>query len=272
MAEKFKVDTAKDRYTPMEIGFKHNLEPLDSNIGEEVPYRSLIGNLLYIARQTRPEITFAVNLLSKYVTKPAPKHWKAAKRILIYLKTTKDYSLRIGPQNKDGLKVYSDATWADDELNRLSRTGGVILYNGSLLNAYSHQQRIIALSSCQAEYQALASSVQEILYFRQLLGEIGYSENVPTPLICDNQGALFLAITTKNHPRVKHIAINYHFVREAAKDKLVNLLYIPTDEQVADIPLRRFQFEKLRNIIGVQAWGILKKSVNLITEFSQAVL
>ena len=199
-----------------------------------------------------------MNLLSKYVNNTTPKCWKAAKRILIYLNTTKDYSLRTGPSNNEGLKTYSDSTWADDKMNRLSRSGGVILYNGSFLSAYSHQQRSVALSSCQAEYQALASAVQELLYFRQLLGEIGYGENIPTPLLCDNQGAMYLAITTKNDPNVKHIAIKYHFVRESVKDNIVNLLYVNTREQVADImtkPLGRSQFEKFRTMMGVDNYN-----------------
>ena len=259
-AEKFKVTTAKNTYTPMEAGFDATVEDDDSkDIGNEVPYRALMGSLLYIARQTRPEITYAVNLLCQHVTKPRAKHWKAAKRILIYLYTTRNMCLRIGPANKEGLKCFSDATWADDKSTRSSRSGGVLLYNGSLITAYSHVQRSISLSSTQAEYQALTSAVQEIIYFRQLLGELGYEQNLPTPLLCDNQGALYLSVSTKNHIKIKHIALRYHYIRDTIKDKLVNLLYVSTKEQLADVmtkPLGRDLFEKFRKLLGVDNYEI----------------
>jgi hypothetical protein len=126
------------------------------------------------------------------------------------------------------LKAYSDATWADDPDTRLSRTGGVIFYNGSFISAHSHQQKSIALSATQAEYQALSSAVQQILYFRSLLTEINYPETIPTPLLCDNQGALYLAVSTKNHPKIKHIAIRYHFIRDAIHTESAQLKYVPT--------------------------------------------
>jgi hypothetical protein len=260
LAEKFKVTTARKIYTPMETGFDASVEDGDlKEIGNEVPYRALIGSLLYIARQTRSEITYAVNLLCQHVTKPRAKHWKAAKRILIYLYTTKDMCLRIGPVNEEGLKCFSDSTWADDKSTRSSRSGGVLLYNGSLITAYSHVQRSISLSSTQAEYQALTSAIQEIIYFRQLLGEIGYEQNLPTPLLCDNQGALYLSVSTKNHIKTKHIALRYHYIRDTIKDKLVNLLYVSTKDQLADImtkPLGKELFEKFRKLLGIDHYEI----------------
>jgi len=76
--------------------------------------------------------------------------------------------------NHEGIKCYSDATWADCTETRRSRSGGVLFYNGTLISAHSHTQRSVSLSSTQAEYQALTSVIQEIIYYRQLLGELGY--------------------------------------------------------------------------------------------------
>jgi hypothetical protein len=110
-----------------------------------------------------------------------------------------------------------------------------LFYNGSFVTAQSHQQKSVSLSATQAEYQALSSAVQDILFFRTILKEMGFSEEMPTPLMCDNQGALYLAISTKNHPKIKHIAIRYHFIRDAIHTEQVQLLYVPTQNQIADI-------------------------------------
>jgi hypothetical protein len=126
------------------------------------------------------------------------------------------------------------------------------------LTAYSHPQRSVSLSSTQAEYQALASAAQEIMFFRHLLKELGFESTVATPLLCDNQGALYLAVSTKNHPKVKHISIKFHYIRQLIKSQDVNLLYVQTKEQIADIftkPLSFTLFVKFRRSLGLHAWG-----------------
>jgi hypothetical protein len=175
-----------------------------------------------------------VNVLCQHLANPQFKHWNAAKRVLVYLYHSRHLSLRIGATDSSGLKAFSDATWADDQETRLSRTGGVILFNGSFISGYSHPQRSVSLSSTQAEYQALASAVQEIIYFRQLLSEIGLKQTIPTPLLCDNQGALYIVVSTKNHPKIKHISIKFHFIRQAVQDKIICVRFVPTQDQLAD--------------------------------------
>ena len=140
---------------------------------------------------------------------------------------------------------------------RISHTLLVKFYNGTLISAHSHPQRSVSLSSTQAEYQALTCAIQEIIYYRQLLGELGYANNLPTPLMCDNQGALYLAVSTKNHTRIKHIELRYHYIRETVKEKKVQLLYINTKDQIADImtkPLAKDQFIKFKELMGIKHW------------------
>ena len=100
--------------------------------------------------------------------------------------------------------INLEATWADDTVNRRSRTGGVLLFSGSLLACWTTQQATVALSSTEAEYQAFTTAAQQILYYRQVLSELGYSQNQPTMLFGDNKGALSLAVTTKDHSRSKN--------------------------------------------------------------------
>jgi hypothetical protein len=136
-----------------------------------------------------------------------------------------------------------------------------MFFNGSMISAWSKQQLTVAMSSTEAEYQALALGTQEILYFRQLLQEIGYEQMEPTLLLGDNKGALDLSVSTKNHPRVKHIDIKFHFTREQAVQQTVILEYVPTKLQVADIftkPLQKGLFNQFKKLLHVQA----RKGVN----------
>ena len=161
------------------------------------------------------------------------RHWNAAKRILIYLMHSKDLALALSNHSDDGFPAYSDATWADDPAIRRSRSGRALFYHGSLLSAWSHPQRSVSLSSTEAEYQSMATCIQE--------SELNIRANDPTPLFCDNQGALAL---TKNHPKNKHISIKFNFIRDSVKDGLVKLHYISTDSQIADVSTKPLAFPK----------------------------
>jgi hypothetical protein len=104
----------------------------------------------------------------------------------------------------------------------------------------------------------MALATQEILYYRQLLQEIHFVQDDATTLLGDNQGALDLTVSTKNHPRVKHIDIRFHFIREQVEFKTVSLQYVPTSEQIADLfskPLANPAFNNLKAELHVQAWG-----------------
>jgi hypothetical protein len=156
------------------------------------------------------------------------------------------------------LKAYTDSTWGDDLANRRSRSGGVLFFNNSMISSWSKQQATTALSSTDAEYQAMSLATQEIIYYRQLFKEIGYEQMSPTPLLGDNKGALALTVSTKHHPRVKHIDIRFHFTREQVEMKAVELKYVSTHEQIADLftkPLGKAPFLKLKALLHVQAWG-----------------
>jgi hypothetical protein len=252
----------------MEAGFVATLENNDVALHPSVPYRSIIGALLHIARMTRPDVLFSVSLLSKYLNQPTQKHWNAAKRILRFLLHTSKDCLLLGnltphDQQPYELKCYADATWADDLENRRSRSGGVMFFNGSLISCWSKQQSTVAMSSTDAEYQAMSLATQEILYYRQLLREISFPQLISTPLLGDNKGALDLTVSTKNHPRVKHIDIRFHFIREQVEWKAVLLQYVSTHDQIADIftkPLARPAFQKLKALLHVQAWGGVETS------------
>ena len=251
----------KSSSVPMDPGFQPLITDADTKLEAQYPYRSIIGALLHIARMTRPDILYAVSILSKSLSNPQKRHWEAAKRVLAYLRDSKHESLALGALRKDNsflLHGYADSTWGDDLENRRSRSGGVLFFNGSLISAWSKQQPTPALSSTESEYQAMCLATQEVMYFRQLLKEIGYFQLVPTIIFGDNKGALDLSVSTKQHNRVKHIDIKFHFIRDQVEMKTIELEYVPTTEQIADIftkPLAKGPFHKLKQHLHVQLWG-----------------
>ena len=262
-ARKFEVSRDKIYATPMDSGFVPTVEANDTPFDRNKDYRALIGSLMHISRMCRPDITFATNVLSKHLNAPQVKHWNAGKRVLSYLYQTRNDALILGnmkqPDDPDFyLRCYADATWADDSDNRRSRSGGIMFFNGSLISAWSKQQATVALSSTDAEYQSMALGMQEILYYRSLLTELGLGSAFPSTLLGDNKGALDLSVSTKNHPRVKHIDIKFHFIREQVKLESTVLSYVNTLDQIADImtkPLPKAQFLKLKAMMHVQSWG-----------------
>lgn len=249
------------RYTvPMDPGFEPKVTEVDSPLENNTQYRSIVGALLHIARMTRPDILYAVSILTKFFNNPQQRHWSAAKRVLSYLRDTKEESLALGKLDPTGqltLSGYCDATWGDDQEYRRSRSGGVLFLCGSMISSWSKQQATVALSSAEAEYQSASLILQEILYFKQFMDELGIYSDGPIPIYCDNKGAIDLTISTKNHPRIKHIDIRFHFIREQVELKLIDFHYVHTSDQIADIftkALPAHLFNKLKSKLSVQLW------------------
>ncbi|CAH2108821.1 unnamed protein product [Euphydryas editha] len=160
LLEKFNMLDCKGNKTPMETNFSASAS---SNV-VDVPFKELIGCLLYISTHTRPDITYAVSYLSRFLDKPTQELWKAGKRILRYLKETQEQGLRYtksGDYNK--LQAYSDADWAADKMNRKSTSGCVIYQGNNLITWFSRQQTCVALSTAEAEYIAGAHAIIKAL-------------------------------------------------------------------------------------------------------------
>ena len=119
----------------------------------------------------------------------------------------------------------------------------------------SKKQYIIALSSTEAEYIAQTHAAKEALYLRSFIGEIREKFSTPLTINCDNQGAIALSKDNKFHARTKHIDIRYHFIREAVEDAKINVKYVPTEENPADIftkPLAKVKFQRFVRLLGLR--------------------
>lgn len=248
------MSEAQSVSTPSDTNVKLTKEDDVSKQVDSSLYQSMVGSLLYAATATRPDISHAVGVVSKFNANPSEAHMTAVKRIMRYLKGTADLALIYRKSEEEMVLAYSDADWAGDIDDRHSTTGNVCMMAKGAVSWLSKKQATVALSTAEADYVALSSVTQEVIWIRRLLSDIGVIFNAPTMIMEDNQGAIAIASNPVGHSRTKHIDIRYHFVREAILNKTVQLQYCPTEFMLADIltkPLSRECFEKLRCTLGL---------------------
>jgi len=197
-----------------------------------IPYQEAVGCLLYLVQGTRPDIAFAVGNVSRFNSNHGHAHWTAVKRIFRYLKGTINYSILFSRSNNLELHGFADADWGSDVDTRRSCTGYVFMMGTSSISWLSKRQPTISLSSTEAEYMAMAMATQEVVWLKQFYEQFEKVEAVR--LECDNQSALNIAATDYFRARTKHINTRHHYVREKAADGTIELLHVPTAENVAD--------------------------------------
>ena len=230
---RLRMSNCKSINTPAEKGLQLTEATDDEHQKvHSFPYRSAVGSLIYLMVGTRPDISWIVSKLSQFLEKPGITHVNAIKHLLKYLKGTKSYQL-VFTKTDEQLIGYVDADWGSDPVDRRSTTGYVFTLGSAPVSWKTQKQPTVALSSCEAEYMALAEATKEALYLRSLLRSLGIFQPEITTVYTDNQGALALSKNSaKRHNRSKHIDIRFHFVREQSA---VAYEHIPTCANIADI-------------------------------------
>ena len=217
-------------------------------------YQSLVGSLLYLAVNARPDIAVSTAILGRKFKDPTEKDWTAAKRVLRYLKGTIAYKLCLGQSCDDKLVGYSDADWAGDQESRKSTSGNVFLFGGPI-SWTSRRQNCVSLSSMEAEYVALSEACQELAWLRRLLNDFGEIQHEATLINVDNQSCISFVNTERLSRRSKHIETRERYVRELCNKNEVHLQYCPTDSMLADIftkplgPVKQLGFCKELNLV-----------------------
>lgn len=208
-------------------------------------YRQVVGKLQYLSF-TRPDISFAVNM-SQFMHAPTQMHWSSVKRLLRYLQHTKNHGLQITSKTSPGLFMYSDADWAGDINDRTSTSGYILYFGQNPISWSSKKQRTVARSSTEAKYRAVASALAEVNWVQKLLAELHVQLPEPPIIYCDNVGATYLYQNPVLHSRMKHIEVDFHFVRDQVQRNQVRVQHLHAADQLADTltkPLSRLLFHK----------------------------
>jgi hypothetical protein len=216
-------------------------------------YRALVGKILYLT-STRPDIAFPVQQLSQFLDAPTSTHFKAAHKVLRYLKGNPGTSLFFPRSSSLQLLVFSDADWGGCPDSRRSITGYCFFIGQSLICWKSKKQLTVSKSSFEAEYRALASATCELQWLSYLLADLQVHTDKSPALYCDSQSALHIASNPVFHERTKHLDIDCHIVREKLQAGLMKLLPISGYNQTADIltkALHPADFHRLVSKLGL---------------------
>lgn len=214
-------------------------------------YMRLVGSLLYAGVMTRPDIVFAVQALSRFMQGAGPSHWAAGKRVLRYLKGTREIGIKYVRGAQDARLVgYADADWGGDKDTLRSTTAYAFMMAGAAVSWASRLQPSVALSSAEAEFMAASAAGQEAVHLRSLLEDAGYKQGEATVVFEDNQGCIGLAKNPVVSQRSKHIDLRKHYIRDLVADGVVVLEAVATQHQLADMmtkPLHAPRLMLLRN-------------------------
>lgn len=256
---RFGMEDCNPSNTPMDYNQKLSASMSPSNDSDKnkmvnVPYMQAIGCLLFAAKISRPDICYAVNVLSRFSNNPGKPHWEAVKRVMRYLKGTINKALVYQKQANDSIRGYCDADWAGDVDDRQSTTGYVFIFQSAAITWVTKKQKTVALSSTEAEFMSITAAIQESIWLKRLDAEINPESKNNILIMCDNRGAIQVAVNNNYSSRTKHVDIKTKFIRQKIDTKEVVLQYISTDKMVADILTKAVTPQKLiflRNQFGI---------------------
>jgi len=238
--KRFNMESCRGVGAPAEQGVTLTKEmcpktEMESEYMNSVPYASCVGALMYLSTCTRPDISWALSKAAAFTANPGPAHWDALKYILRYLKQSFNWSLtyKAGPGALT-LQVYTDADHNTCPETSRSTSGRVLLLAGAAIEWSSKKQSIATLSTLESEYVALSSACQAIVWARGLLHELGAPQHQPTPVWCDNQGAITVTKNPESHHRTKHIRLKYHYIKDCERLGDVKVGFVPSPDQIAD--------------------------------------
>lgn len=233
---RFNLSNCKPMKTPMEVGVFEINECTDTenkSSEENWPIRELIGALMYLMLATRPDIAFAVNLCSRFQSKPSQLLWQKLKRILRYLQGTVEYKLFYPNDDNNLLVGYADADWAGDLEGRKSTTGYLFKIVGCVVSWTTRKQSTVALSSTDAEFAALCEAAKEGVWLVSLLEDLSFQKTVFT-IFEDNQSCMRLTIKFE-HKRLKHVDVKFNYIKDLITDNVLKVMYVDTNNQGADV-------------------------------------
>ncbi|XP_024163972.1 uncharacterized mitochondrial protein AtMg00810-like [Rosa chinensis] len=209
--------------TPMEKGLK--LSDHSDLLKDPGKYKKLIGRLIYLT-VSRPDITYVVQVLSRFMNQPRKMHWESALRVIRYLKSAPGQGLFFSSINDLKLRAYCESDWAGCPVTRRSTIGYFVFLGPSLISWRSKRQKTVSLSSVEVEYRAMTGTFCELTWLHYLLRDLGLSLREPALLFCDNKAALHIAANPVFHERTRHIEMDCHYIRDKILDGYVAMRYV----------------------------------------------
>ena len=237
VAEKIvaKFGVTQNMETPMVVGLK--LEQFDDGPDVEDPFRSLVGHLMWLANQSRPDILNAVRAVARYSHAPKRLHWQAAMHGLMYVRFTSSFGITFqrGEVGGDRMELFVDSYFASTATDRRCVSGAVVMFAGACVMYLCRTQKSVALSLMEAEYVALTGGMKEAIFVRYLWSFIFPDRDVGCTLIHeDNVSAIHLACNPATTSNSKHIDIRHHFIRERIERGEFKVVHVRSGLQRAD--------------------------------------
>ncbi|GJS05423.1 retrovirus-related pol polyprotein from transposon TNT 1-94 [Tanacetum coccineum] len=244
--KKYGMESSDPVDTPMVEKSKLDEDPQGKAV-DPTHYRGMVGTLMYLTA-SRPDLTFVVCMCARYQAKPTEKHLHAIKRIFKYLRGTVNRGLWYPKDSSIALTAYADADHAGCQDTRRSTSGSMQFLGDRLVSWSSKRQKSAAISSTEAEYIALSGCCAQILWMRSQLTDYGLGFN-KIPMYCDNKSAIALCCNNVQHSRSKHIDIRFHFIKEQVENGVVELYFVNTEYQLADIFTKALCRERINFLI-----------------------
>lgn len=238
--------------TNVKLVMNEDEEPVNPTL-----FKQIVGSLRYLCN-SRPDIAYAVGIISRFMSEPRVSHLLAAKRVMRYIKGTLQYGILFPKCLNDSsmeLMAYSVADWCGDRQDRKSTSGYLFKFMNAPISWCAKKQPVVALSTCESEYIAGCMAACQAIWLENILKEMEIEVSRPIELLIDNKSAISLARNPVLHGRSKHIEAKFHFLREQVNKGALQIVHCSTELQLADIFTKALKFDrfiKLRSLIGMK--------------------
>ncbi|KAG7554353.1 GAG-pre-integrase domain [Arabidopsis suecica] len=265
--ETYNMKEAKHVTTPLGAHLKMKAATVEKQSQDEeymksIPYSNAVGSIMYAMIGTRPDLAHPVGVVSRYMSQPVKDHWNGVKWVLRYIKGSLKTKLLYKKSHDFTIVGYCDADHAADLDQRRSTTGLVFTLGGNTISWKSGLQRVVAISTTEAEYMALTEAVKEAIWLKGLLKEFGYAQK-SVEIFCDSSSAIALSKNNVHHERTKHIDVKYHFIREVIANGDIDVVKISTEKNPADIFTKTLAVSKFQAALKLLQVEFCKSSDDL---------
>ena len=231
---RFSMQDCKPVWTPIDPNHRLKAIEVDEQSTDTTAYQQIIGSLMYLVTGTRPDLAYTITHISQFNSSPSIMHLTAAKRVLRYLQGTKDRHLFYPWNNKLKMTAYTDASYSNCLDTRRSFLGYIFQLGTATISWRCRKQWSVATSTCEAEYMAVAMTTKHHLWLKCGSQEL-LKMDILTALFCDSNAAIDVAYNPKLNDGSKYIGVAYHFTREQIDKGNMSVMYLPSEENIADI-------------------------------------